>query len=128
MVATAFRVKRARELTDWFDMWRLLLICSLLVIGATALARGLYLQRQLTEQLDTGAMGAIRSWVMWSTTDGRELVAWYRKVTPWLIGGGSAFLLCGTVLALRTPQTANAAGRKKEPRESQKKENKSRKK
>jgi len=102
-------------------MWRLLLISILLVIGATALARGLYLQRQLSQQLDTGAMGAIRSWVMWSTTDGRELVAWYRAVTPWLIGGGSAFLLCGTVLALCAPQTANAAGAEKRPRGPQKK-------
>jgi hypothetical protein len=75
----------------------------LLIAGATALARGLYLQRQLTEQLDTGAMGAIRSWVMWSTTDGRELVAWYRQITPWLIGGGSVLLLMGTGLALWDP-------------------------
>jgi hypothetical protein len=117
VVATAFQVKRARLLTDLSGMWRLLLISILLVIGATALARGLYLQRQLSQQLDTGAMGAIRSWVMWSTTDGRELVTWYRTVTPWLIGGGSTFLLCGMVLAVRAPQTTNSAGGKKESRE-----------
>ncbi len=101
-------------------MWRLLLISILLILGATALARGLYLQRQLSQQLDTGAMGAIRSWIMWSTNDGRELVAWYRKVTPWLIGGGSALLLGGTILAIRAPPGANI-GKEKEPRGSQKK-------
>jgi hypothetical protein len=100
-------------------MWRMLLICMLLILGATALARGLYLQRQLSQQLDTGAMGAIRSWIMWSTTDGRELVAWYRKITPWLIGGGSVLLLGGTILAVRSPQSANRTAGEKEPRDSQ---------
>jgi hypothetical protein len=85
-------------------MWRLVFISCLLVVGAIALARGLYLQRQLTEQLDTGAMGAIRSWVMWSTTEGNELVTWYRQVTPWLIGGGSVLLLSGAVLAIYAPK------------------------
>jgi hypothetical protein len=84
-------------------MWRWILTIVLLVLGATALARGLYLQRQISQQLDTGAMGAIRSWIMWSTTDGRELVGWYRQVTPWLIGGGCVLLLSGAILAIRMP-------------------------
>ena len=81
-------------------MVRAIVTLMLLVLGAVALARGLYLQGELTRQLDTGTMGAIRSWIMWSTTDGRELVAWYRKVTPWLIWGGSGTLGLGLVLAL----------------------------
>lgn len=81
-------------------MLRAILALVFLVLGAVALSRGLYLQGELTRQLDTGAMGAIRSWIMWSTTDGRELVAWYRQVTPWLIWGGSGSLGLGLLVAL----------------------------
>jgi hypothetical protein len=81
-------------------MLRALLALMLLVLGAVALARGLYLQTELTRQLETGTMGFIRSWVLWSTTDGRELVAWYRMVTPWLIWGGAGTLASGLVVAL----------------------------
>jgi hypothetical protein len=83
----------------WF-MLRAVLALLLLVLGAVALSRGLYLRAELIRQLDTGTMGVIRSWVMWSTTDGRELVAWYRMVTPWLIWGGAGTLALGLVLAL----------------------------
>lgn len=81
-------------------MLRAILAIILLVLGAVALSRGLYLRGELIKQLETGTMGFIRSWVMWSTTDGRELVAWYRQVTPWLIWGGAGALLLGLVVAL----------------------------
>lgn len=81
-------------------MLRAILAIILLVLGAVALSRGLYLRGELIQQLETGTMGFIRSWVMWSTTDGRELVAWYRQVTPWLIWGGAGALLLGLVVAL----------------------------
>lgn len=81
-------------------MLRAILAIILLVLGAVALSRGLYLRAELIQQLETGTMGFIRSWVMWSTTDGRELVAWYRQVTPWLIWGGAGTLLLGLVVAL----------------------------
>lgn len=81
-------------------MLRAILAIILLVLGAVALSRGLYLRAELINQLETGTMGVIRSWVMWSTTDGRELVAWYRQVTPWLIWGGAGTLLLGLVVAL----------------------------
>lgn len=82
------------------SMLRAIFAIILLVLGAVALSRGLYLRAELIHQLETGTMGAIRSWVMWSTTDGRELVAWYRMVTPWLIWGGAGTLLLGLVVAL----------------------------
>lgn len=81
-------------------MLRALIAITLLILGAVALSRGLYLRAELIQQLETGTMGVIRSWVMWSTTDGRELVAWYRQVTPWLIWGGAGSLLLGVVVAL----------------------------
>lgn len=81
-------------------MLRAVLAIIFLVLGAVALSRGLYLRGELIQQLETGTMGYIRSWVMWSTTDGRELVAWYRMVTPWLIWGGAGTLLLGLVVAL----------------------------
>ncbi len=96
-------------------MVRAMVTMLLLVLGAVALARGLYLQSELTRQLDTGTMGAVRSWIMWSTTDGRVLVAWYRKVTPWLIWGGSGTLALGLVLALlpeTDPKSGSPAGDK----------------
>jgi hypothetical protein len=81
-------------------MVRAIITLMLLVLGAIALARGLYLQAELTRQLETGTMGFIRSWAMWSTTDGRVLVAWYRKVTPWLIWGGASIIGVGVLLAV----------------------------
>ncbi len=81
-------------------MLRAILAITLLVLGAVALSRGLYLRAELISQLETGTMGFIRSWVMWSTTDGRELLAWYRMVTPWLIWGGAGTLLLGLLVAL----------------------------
>lgn len=81
-------------------MVRAILAMFLLVLGAVALSRGLYLRGELIRQLDTGTMGFIRSWIMWSTTDGRELVAWYRMVTPWLIWGGAVSLGLGLLVAL----------------------------
>ena len=81
-------------------MLRAVLAIILLVLGAVALARGLYIRAELIRQLETGTMGFIRSWVLWSTTDGRELLAWYRMVTPWLIWGGAGTLLAGLLLAL----------------------------
>jgi len=92
-------------------MVRAIVTVLLLVLGAVALARGLYLQGELTRQLDTGTMGVVRSWIMWSTTDGRELVAWYRQVTPWLIWGGSGTLMLGLLIALwPTSLPSGAAG------------------
>jgi hypothetical protein len=81
-------------------MLRAVFSIILLVLGAVALSRGLYLRAELIRQLETGTMGYIRSWVMWSTTDGRELVEWYRMVTPWLIWGGAAALVLGLLVAL----------------------------
>jgi hypothetical protein len=81
-------------------MTRALIALVMLVLGAVALTRGLYIQAELTRQLETGTMGFIRSWIMWSTTDGRELVTWYRTVTPWLIWGGTGMLTVGVLLAL----------------------------
>lgn len=81
-------------------MLRAVLAIILLVLGAVALSRGLYLRAELIRQLETGTMGFIRSWILWSTTDGRELLAWYRMVTPWLIWGGAGTLVLGLVLAL----------------------------
>ena len=99
-------------------MLRAVFALILLVLGAVALSRGLYLRAELIHQLETGTMGYIRSWVMWSTTDGRELVEWYRKVTPWLIWGGGGTLLLGLVLALWPGQAAaskTAEGKGKKP-------------
>ncbi|MBA3699614.1 MAG: hypothetical protein H0W78_12275 [Planctomycetes bacterium] len=91
-------------------MLRAILAIMFLVLGAVALSRGLYLRAELIHQLETGTMGFIRSWVMWSTTDGRELVAWYRQVTPWLIWGGAGSLALGFVLALwPSPHASNGA-------------------
>ena len=81
-------------------MLRAVFALILLVLGAVALSRGLYLRAELIHQLETGTMGYIRSWVMWSTTDGRELVEWYRMVTPWLVWGGGASLVLGLLVAL----------------------------
>ena len=81
-------------------MLRAIFAIILLVFGAVALSRGLYLRAELINQLETGTMGYIRSWVMWSTTDGRELVEWYRMVTPWLVWGGGASLVLGLLVAL----------------------------
>ncbi len=81
-------------------MLRAIVAIILLILGAVALSRGLYLRAELIRQLETGTMGFIRSWVLWSTTDGRELLAWYRMVTPWLIWGGAATLVSGLALAL----------------------------
>ena|ERR1043165_6068128 len=81
-------------------MLRAVLAIILLVLGAVALSRGLYIRAELIRQLETGTMGFIRSWVLWSTTDGRELLAWYRLVTPWLIWGGAGTLVAGVALAL----------------------------
>jgi hypothetical protein len=89
-------------------MLRAVLAIILLVLGAVALSRGLYLRAELIRQLETGTMGFIRSWIMWSTTDGRELVAWYRMVTPWLIWGGAGTLLLGLVVALWPAADAGA--------------------
>lgn len=91
-------------------MLRAILALIFLVLGAVALARGLYLQGELTRQLDTGAMGVVRSWIMWSTTDGRELVAWYRTVTPWLIWGGGGTLVLGLTIALWPSAPVGALG------------------
>jgi hypothetical protein len=88
-------------------MLRAVLALVFLVLGAVALARGLYIQTELTRQLETGTMGFIRSWVLWSTTDGRELLAWYRQVTPWLIWGGTGALTLGLLLAV-VPEKAPA--------------------
>lgn len=99
-------------------MLRAIFAIILLVLGAVALSRGLYLRAELIRQLETGTMGYIRSWVMWSTTDGRDLVAWYRMVTPWLIWGGGASLVLGLVLALWPGQAApgkTAEGKGKKP-------------
>lgn len=81
-------------------MLRAILAIILLILGAVALSRGLYIRAELIRQLETGTMGFIRSWILWSTTDGRELLAWYRMVTPWLIWGGAGTLVLGLVLAL----------------------------
>jgi hypothetical protein len=81
-------------------MARAIITLILLVLGAVALCRGLYLRAELVRQLDTGTMGVVRSWVMWSTTDGRELVAWYRRVVPWLVWGGAGLLVSGMAMAL----------------------------
>lgn len=81
-------------------MLRAILAITLLILGAVALSRGLYIRAELIRQLDTGTMGFIRSWILWSTTDGRELLAWYRMVTPWLIWGGAGTLLVGLLVAL----------------------------
>lgn len=87
-------------------MLRAIFAILLLVLGAVALSRGLYLRAELIHQLETGSMGYIRSWVMWSTSDGRELVEWYRMVTPWLIWGGGASLVLGLLVAL-WPETGS---------------------
>ena len=81
-------------------MLRAILAIALLILGAVALSRGLYLRAELIRQLETGTMGFIRSWILWSTTDGRELLAWYRMVTPWLIWGGVGTLVLGLLVAL----------------------------
>jgi hypothetical protein len=102
-------------------MLRAILAITLLVLGAVALSRGLYLRAELIRQLETGTMGYIRSWVLWSTTDGRELLAWYRMVTPWLIWGGSGTLACGLAIAVwpstpvAPPGKASRAGDGKPP-------------
>lgn len=94
-------------------MFRAILAIVLLVLGAVALSRGLYLRAELINQLETGTMGYIRSWVMWSTTDGRELVAWYRQVTPWLIWGGAGTLALGLLLAVwPSPHASDGASGK----------------
>jgi len=94
-------------------MLRAILAIVLLILGAVALSRGLYLRAELIHQLETGTMGFIRSWVMWSTTDGRELVAWYRQVTPWLIWGGTGTLVLGLLVALwPSPDASNGASGK----------------
>ncbi|HEX3135536.1 MAG TPA: hypothetical protein VHX44_18375 [Planctomycetota bacterium] len=92
-------------------MLRAILAITLLVLGAVALSRGLYLRAELIRQLETGTMGFIRSWVLWSTTDGRELLAWYRMVTPWLIWGGSGALACGLAIALWPSAPAEDPGK-----------------
>ena len=96
-------------------MVRAIVTLVLLVLGAVALARGLYLQAELTRQLETGTMGFIRSWVMWSTTDGRELVAWYCMVTPWLIWGGATTLGVGVMLAVWPEKRRPEKGPGKKP-------------
>lgn len=100
-------------------MLRAVFALILLVLGAVALARGLYLQAELTRQLETGAMGFIRSWILWSTTDGRELVAWYRMVTPWLIWGGAGTLASGLLVAL-WPTAEEGKTREKPPKDRRK--------
>lgn len=90
-------------------MLRAILAITLLVLGAVALSRGLYLRAELIRQLETGTMGFIRSWIMWSTTDGRELVAWYRMVTPWLIWGGVVSLVAGLAVALWPESSSQVA-------------------
>ena len=92
-------------------MLRAILAMVLLVLGAVALSRGLYLRSELIQQLETGTMGHIRSWILWSTTDGRELLAWYRMVTPWLIWGGSGSLMLGLLVALWPGTRENASGK-----------------
>ncbi len=90
-------------------MLRAIFALILLVLGAVALSRGLYLRAELIYQLETGTMGFVRSWVLWSTTDGRELLAWYRMVTPWLIWGGAGTLLLGLLVALWPVRPADSS-------------------
>jgi drug/metabolite transporter (DMT)-like permease len=81
-----------------------LIICWFcLIVGAIALARGLYLHQQLKAHLDTGMLGAIRSSLLVFSAENRAIVDWYRSVTPWLIGVGVALLIIGVLLALSLP-------------------------
>jgi membrane protein YdbS with pleckstrin-like domain len=97
-------------------VWKVIACWVCLIIGALSLTRGLHVHQQITEKLDTGALGVLRSAWVWLNAEIHAEVAWYRDAIPWMISGGVVLLIIGVFLALRLTADKKRAADKKTPR------------